>query len=564
MQNRHFHEAPPKSSYQGGFSAMVQSRNLSRPTTLRSIWLLPLLLMGGLFLLEYDKAGATIPYSNGSGGGGPIAVDISGKVTDSTGAPVVGALVKLLLAPGPAKARVMAQEGQEEGQAYQETTDQNGYYEISEVPAGLYQMQVDAPGQLPWGTDLDLREGGAVVQDSQLWPPEGQVVVFQSDATDLIPGDADDEYMDIYLAHARGGIEKLSNTPQGQNGGDSFLSVMSDSNRFIVFESKGRLVPEDQNDTCDVYRFDRATGTLTCLTTVPGFPQEVEYYTTPFTSGDGRFTVFSWRPDAAQTRRIFMHDSQTGEFTQVSVGLTEDGVPDGDCGRPVISAFGRYIAFESWATNLVPDQGPDEKHRNIFVHDRLTRTTVRALDAPDGSSQWPSISADGTMLFFRSEATNLLADPSPRDMIYVRDLVAKSTAMVSVDNEGNPAADSCYWPAISGNGRYVSFSTGAALVPEDTNDEWDVYIRDLQEGTTTLVSQNATGTNGGNNASYSTVLGFDGTYALFVSEASDLLADGAPSMHRQVYIRDLLNGLNTLVSRTPAKTPGNGPSITRL
>ena len=539
---------------------MVQSRNLSRPTNLRSIWLLPLLLMGALFLVGCGDGGSTTPASigGGDGGGGVVAitVDISGKVTDSTGTPVVGALVKLLLAPAPGPAKVMAQEGQD----YQDITDQNGDYEFSGVPAGLYRMQVDAPGQLPWGTDLDLREGGEVVQDARLWPPTGQMVVFQSFATDLIPGDTDG-YWDVYLAQAGGGIEKISNTPVGQSKGNSFCPVMSDSNRFIVFESMGQLVPEDQNASIDVYRFDRETGTLTCLTAAPEFPAGL-YDATPFTSGDGRFTVFAW--GAAQNSRIFLHDAQTGEFTQVSVGLTEDGNPDGACNFPVISAFGRYIAFESEATNLVPDQGPDENHRNIFVHDRLTGTTVRALDAPNDSSERPSISADGRLVAFYSDATNLLANPSPEGMIYVRDLVAKTTTMVSVDNAGNPATDTCYWAVISGNGRYVAFATGASLVPEDTNGDWDVYIRDLQEGTTTLVSQNATGTNGGNGESFTPVLSFDGAYALFDTHATDLIAGGALSTYSQVYIRDLLNGLNSLVSHTPANAPGNGPSITRI
>ncbi|MGI5844980.1 MAG: carboxypeptidase regulatory-like domain-containing protein [Candidatus Xenobium sp.] len=544
---------------------MVQGKNLSKPNTLWIICLLLLLLLGGFFFFRCAYGGATTPSSIGGEGGGPIAVDISGKVTDYTGAPVVGTMVKLLLAPGPGPAKTMAQEGQ----VYQDTTDQNGGYEFSGLPAGLYRMQVDAPGQLPWGTDLDLRGGGAVVQEARLWPPAGQVAVFQSKATDLIPGDTGDEYADIYLAHAGGGIEKISNTPEGQNGGSSTSPVMSDSNRFIVFDSKAQLVPEDRNDFADVYRFDRETGTLTCLTTAPGFPKKHSGVssTNPLTSGDGRFTVFSWGED--QDKRVFLHDARTGEFTQVPVGLTEDGAPNGYCDYPSISAFGRYIAFESGATNLVPDQVPDGRlFYNVFVYDRLTGTTFLASPAvdskkPDDSSGTPSISADGRLVAFYSWATNLLADPAPRGMVYVRDLVAKTTTMVSVDNEGNPAADACHRPVISGNGRYVAFSTEASLVPEDTNGKWDVYVRDLQEGTTTLVSQNAAGTNSGNNYSSDPVLSFDGTHALFETRATDLVAGGTPSTHIQVYVRDLLNGLNVLVSRTLANTPGNGDSNTR-
>jgi Tol biopolymer transport system component len=548
---------------------MAQSRDLSRPTNLWSIWLLPLLLVGALFLVGCGDGGSTTPSSIGGGGagggGGDITVDLAGKVTDSTGAPVVGALVKLLLDSGPAKARVMAQEGQ----VYQDATDQNGDYEFSGLPAGLYQMQVDAPGQLPWGTDLDLRGGGAVVQDARLWPPAGQVAVFQSDATDLIPADTADDYWDIYLAQAGGGVEKISNTPEGQSAGNSTSPAMSDSTRFIVFDSTAQLVPEDQNDSVDVYRFDRETGTLTCLTAVPKFNKSYHRESFPYTSGDGRFTVFGWQAGEFENKLIFLHDAQTGEFTQVSVGLAEDGLLNEGCDLSAISAFGRYIAFESWATNLVPEQVPGEQFFcNIFVYDRLTGTTVLASPAvdsesPDHDTILPSISADGRLVAFMSVATNLLADPSPRGMVYVRDMVEKTTTMVSVDNEGNPAADYCHRPVISGNGRYVTFYTEAALVPEDTNGRFDVYIRDLQEGITTLVSKDATGTNGGNAGSLNPLLSFDGTFALFETYATDLVAGGAPSIHGQVYVRDLLNGLNALVSHTPANNPGNGWSLTR-
>jgi hypothetical protein len=453
------------------------------------------------------------------------------------------------------------------GQVYQDTTDQNGDYEFTELPAGLYRMEVEAPGQLPWGTDLDLREGGEVVQDARLWPPTGQMAVFRSQATDLVAGDTG-QYSDVYLAQAGGGIVKISNTPEGQNAGDSFSPVMSDSNRVIVFVSQGQLVPEDQNNALDVYRFDREVGALTCLTADPGCP-EGSYSnpdSRPFTSGDGQFTVFEW--GEAGNRRILMHDARTDEITQVSVALTEDGAPNGDCEHPVISAFGRYIAFDSWATNLVPDQNPDDNCRNTFVYDRLTGTTFLASSAvdskkPDDSSGTPSISADGNLVAFYSEATNLLADPAPSGMIYVHDMATKITTMASVDNEGNPAAKSCYLPTISGNGRYVAFHTAAALVPEDTNNRLDIYIRDLQEGTTTLVSQNDTGTNGGNDDSLFPVLSFDGAFALFTTWATDLIPGGAPTTCAQVYVRDLLNGLNALVSSTPANAPGNEGSYTR-
>lgn len=546
---------------------MTQSTDLSRPTNPRSIWLLPLLLLGALFLAGCGGGGSTTPAS--FGGGGTTTEGLSGRVTDSTGAPVVGALVELLPGPAPVLAKVMAQEGQD----YQDTTDQNGRYGISGFPPGLYRLQVNAPGQLPWGADLDLNEEGPVVQDARLWPPAGQAAVFQSVAEDLIPVDTADSSWDVFVALADGGMEKISNPQEGQNGKNSGFPVMSDSNRFIVFESMAQLVPEDQNDSIDVYRFDRETGTMTCLTADQEFHEDYCEYgdASPFTSGDGRFTVFEWNMGSSEDKRIFMHDAQTGELTQVSRALGQDEVPNGCSKRPVVSAYGRYIAFDSAATNLVVPPVPRREagaYRNIFVYDRMTETTVQASvgagpETPNDCSQWPSLSADGRLVAFRSNATNLVDPPAPYGMIYVRDLVANTTTLVSVDTEGNPAADYCYRPVISGNGRYVAFHTNVALVPEDTNGLSDIYIRDLQEGTTTLASVNATGTNGGNGSSSTPVLSFDGTYALFQTWATDLVTGGAPSGFSQVYVRSLLDGLSALVSHTPAMAPGDGNSYTR-
>lgn len=546
---------------------MAQCTDLSKPINKRIILLLPLLLLGVLLVAGCGGGGSTTPAS--FGGGGTVTDDLSGRITDSTGAPVVGALVELLPEPAPVLGKVMAQKEQD----YQDTTDQDGRYGISGFPPGLYQLQVNAPGQMPWGADLDLSSGEFAVQDAQLWPPAGQAAVFQSMAEDLIPVDTADRSYDVYLAQAEGGIEKISNPQEGQNGKGSGFPVMSDSNRFVVFESMGQLVPEDQNDWIDVYRFDRETGTMTCLTAGQEFHEGYCEYgeTNPFTSGDGVFTVFEWNMGSDEDKRIFLHDAQTGEITQVSRALDQDEALNGCSKRPVVSAYGRYVAFDSAATNLVVPPVPrrvDGAHRNIFVFDRMTETTIQASvgagpETPNNCSQWPSLSADGRLVAFRSNATNLVTPQPPAGMIYVRNLVANTTTLVSVDSAGNPASNYCYRPVISGNGRYVAFYTNAPLVPEDTNEHSDIYLRDLQEGTTTLVSWNEAGTNGGNGWSDNPVLSFDGTYALFRTRATDLVTGGAPSTTTQVYVRRLLDGLSALVSHTPAMTPGDGDSDTR-
>lgn len=497
----------------------------------------------------------------GGGGGGvtpPTTGNIAGRVTASgAGTPIQGALVEL--DPDGATPRTT-------------NSDANGDYAFPDVAAGIHTLRVTAPGHPVWQMSVDLSTGETLDQDVACWPTPGTLVVFQSEADDLVAGDVADGFVDVFVRDlGTGTTTKVSVLPTGKTGGSSGYPVMSDCGRWVVFESYAQLVAADDDDAIDVYRYDRQTATMSCLTL--GYQFSKTYCESgdlfPFTSGNGRYTTYEWNVGASEAKYIFVHDGVTGETTLGSVGPPPAGVPNGCSKHPVVAAYGRYIAFDSAATNLIPNDDPTTDRRDIFLYDLLEGVTEKVSMAADGTvftnecSSWPSISADGRYVAFRSNATNLVDPAAPSGMVYVRDRQAGTTALVSLDSTGAAASSACYRPTISEDGRFVSFETPAALVPEDTNGTNDVYVRDTVANTTALASWNALGTAAGGADSSTSVLASDGSYVLFRSRAQDLVDSQPGSPFAQVFMRVFETALNSMTSVTPGAAPGNGDSNPR-
>ena len=240
---------------------------------------------------------------------------------------------------------------------------------------------------------------------------------------------------------------------------------------------------------------------------------------------------------------IFVHDLQTGT-TRVSDGLA--GIQgNGDSYSPSISADGRYVAFESFANNLVAGDG--NLTADVFVHDRQTKDTTRVSLHTDGTegnleSNSPSISGDGRYVAFVSDATNLVAgDTNGLFDIFVHDRdadgngtydepgpVGVSTVRVSVTSGGVEVDDPSYSPSISADGRYVAFeSISPDLVAGDSNGKGDIFVHDRQTGATTRVSKDSAGVEGNENSNNPSMSG-DGRSVAFESAASNLVAGDMP------------------------------------
>jgi Tol biopolymer transport system component len=218
-----------------------------------------------------------------------------------------------------------------------------------------------------------------------------------------------------------------------------------------------------------------------------------------------------------------------------------------------ISADGRFVAFDSDASNLV--SGDTNNRSDVFVHDRNTGTTTRVSVRSNGDqattgfgSYTASISADGRFVVFLSGASNLIpGDSNGVDDVFVHDRQTATTSRVSVGFNGDQANADNFSPSISADGRFVAFSSGASnLVSGDANGTFDVFVRDRQAGTTTAVSVRSNGDQA-NNVSYTPSISADGRYVAFVSLAANLVR-GDTNGKSDVFVHDRQTATTSRVS----------------
>ena len=345
----------------------------------------------------------------------------------------------------------------------------------------------------------------------------GRYVAFKSDASNLVSGDNNGS-SDIFLHDTQTGTTtRVSVDSAGTEANDnSFRAALSADGRYVAFESiASNLVAGDNNRTWDIFLHDTQTGITTRVSVDSAGTEGNGGSYWAALSADGRYVAFESiasnlvAGDNNGVRDIFLHDTQTGITTRVSVDSagTEGNFSSN---RAALSAGGRYVAFESTARNLVA--GDDNGTRDIFLHDTQTGTTTRvSVDSAgteaNGDSYFPALSADGRYVVFTSDASNLVAgdDNGTRD-IFLHDTQTGTTTRVSVDSAGTEANGDNYRAALSADGRYVAFESGASnLVAGDNNGAWDVFLHDTQTGTTTRVSVDSAGNEGESNSTNPTL-----------------------------------------------------------
>ena len=289
----------------------------------------------------------------------------------------------------------------------------------------------------------------------------------------------------------------------------------------------------------------------------------------PSISPDGRYVAFESRAslvlgDYNGVPDIFVHDTLTGETTRVSVDSFGNETW-GDSVNPSISSDGRYVAFESWADNLVP--GDTNFGTDIFVHDTLTGETIRVSVDSFGNEAWglhanPSISSDGRYVAFESTASSLVpGDTNNASDIFIKDTVTGQTVRVSVDSSVNQGNGGSYKPSISLDGRYVSFESVAAnLVIGDTNGVSDIFVHDTLTGQTTRVSVDSDGYETFGGSSNNPSISSDGRYVAFESSAFNLVP-GDINYAPDIFVHDTLTGQTVRVSVDTVGIQGDAPSL---
>jgi Tol biopolymer transport system component len=319
--------------------------------------------------------------------------------------------------------------------------------------------------------------GGTVSDD-------GRFVAFTA-ADGIAAGDANG-LTDVYLRNRPDGVTTLVSAGLGGSpaDGQSGTPEISADGRFVVFESDGsNLVPDDTNGSTDVFLYDVEEATTTLVSSGRDGGGAHGWSGSPSISADGRFVAFAsdaWDVASQNTfgRQVFVYDRLGGTTDLVSV---DDWGTPGSYGAsfdPSISADGNVVAFGSLSSTLVANDFNNEV--DVFVHDRAAAKTRRislprgaALSGEEGNgrSDEPQISGDGTIVAFRSDATN--------------------------------------------------------LVPGDTNDSSDAFAVNAATGAITRLSSAADGTVG-DGWTQAPLLSADGSVAIFASTSTNLTGDGQP------------------------------------
>ncbi len=297
--------------------------------------------------------------------------------------------------------------------------------------------------------------------------------------------------------------------------------------------------------------------------------------TAPSISADGRFVAFvSTSSDLVEgdtngVADVFVRDLATGATRRASVA-SDGAQADGGSGPPAISGSGRFVAFSSEATNLVPRDTnrcfgftvrgscPD-----LFVHDLETGDTrrvsvgARGLQA-NGESLYPAISADGRYVAFASLAINLVTrDRNDKMDVFLHDTATGETSRVSVGAQGQEADSFSFAPTVSADGARVAFTSFATnLVGGDGNGADDVFVRDLAAATTVRVSVAADGSEAAG-FSGGASLSADGIRVAFWSEGA--LVPGDSNGVVDAYVRDLAAGTVVRASVSSRGGQGDGP-----
>jgi Tol biopolymer transport system component len=342
-------------------------------------------------------------------------------------------------------------------------------------------------------------------QDGISVSADGTLVAFVSGSPSLVAGDTNG-VRDVFVRNlVTGTTTRVSLGAGGQANGASSNARISGDGRFVVFTSlAANLVAGDTNSVADVFERDLATGQTTRVSISAGGVQgdDASGGTASGISADGATISFSSAAsnlvagDTNRSRDVFVWTRASGAVERASVAGDGSQAAAGASDASSISADGRYVAFASTAPNLVA--GDTNLAADVFVHDRVTGSTVRASvtagggQAATASSLQPGgLAANGQVVAFDTAAPLAAADIGGND-VYLRDLAAGTTERISVNSAGLAANGNSSAAAISADGRYVAFESSATnLDPADTGGDEDVFVRDRVSGLTRLVSASA-------------------------------------------------------------------------
>jgi Tol biopolymer transport system component len=335
---------------------------------------------------------------------------------------------------------------------------------------------------------------------------DGQFVVFTSKATNLVEGDTNglsDVFVRNLMTQVTHRVSVSSGEEQAIGGGSSEGTISADG-RFVAFTSKAtNLVASDTNGTFDVFVRDRIEGVTQRVSVGQNGQQANGDSTQAAISADGRFVAYRSfastmvDSDTNGTSDVFVRDRMAPQVTErVSVGQNGQQAIGGNSVEPAISEHGRFVAFKSFATNLV--NSDTNGTFDVFVRDRMAPQVTELVSVNSSEQQTsggsasfdPAISANGRYVLFTTFASNMVdSDTNNTFDVFMRDRTLTETNRISVGQKGQAKGGASSQGSISASGRYVAFTSLATnLVIPDTNGFADVFMRDRIGGVIQRVS----------------------------------------------------------------------------
>ena len=416
------------------------------------------------------------------------------------------------------------------------------------------------------------RQSFSALSHARSMSPDGRWLAFASDSSSEVG---------VFLRDLlTGELFPVSIGLQGNLRGGFLPTVTSDGSRVAFLSADGELVPNDTNQQTDVFVWTRATRSLARANVDGNGSQSVGLAYSAVISRDGSTVAFSSYAgdlvpgDTNGELDFFMHHLATGLTLRVSEGSNgQQGLPTCSSPGPLcvtrpkldVSDDGRFIAFESWMTNLVPN---DSAGLDVFVHDWFTGTTQRVSEAAGGgnstgSSSSPSISGDGRWVAFHAIANDLVPGAGPG--AYLRDLASGVTSTLGFGPNGSHIGGGILpQPVLSQNGHFVAFVTDVdLLVPDDQDGQVDLFVQRLGSTQIELVSRGAGGSNLSNSTFDWNSIGSpahgvtnDGR-VMFRAAASAIVGEPSPSPFT-VALHDPLMRTNAVSDYCTAKTNSLG------
>jgi Tol biopolymer transport system component len=374
------------------------------------------------------------------------------------------------------------------------------------------------------------------------------------------------------VGEPRGGLSLISLAVDGgETDGASFTPSISADGRYVAFASAAStLVAGDTNLAEDVFVYDRVarTNERVSVSSLGAEGNGASYG--PAISADGRHVAFTSAAsnltpgDSNEQLDVFVRDRETQATILVSVG-PQGALGDGPSVAPSISGDGLLVAFESDADTLVRED--NNGTGDVFVRDLVSRVTRKLSVAGTGQqtespSFGPDISIDGSSVAFESFSSRLVSgDTNGALDVFVADVASGSLDRVSLATGGEQANERSYSPSISADGRIVAFSSFAGnLVPDDTNGLLDVFLHRRDQQTTTRLSVGPDGAQG-DGLSFAPIVSADGALVVFSSEAGNLVRNDSNAM-RDVFVASTESyRLTRLSHRGSGRPQGDGPSL---